>query len=389
MSLDKISNQTPPASFVAAQDVRHEDTTQVQGTSLIAQVAVETLKQAAVPSESTKATAEVNDFSSWTYTVAEIPTFCERLQQPGKNKKTGAKDLGVEMKMSSKAYRALHPRSTEQSSLPQYKGDVHRLYPAYDDIRVLRDRPELGYVNASYVKTPDQNFILACCPQTEREAAAMFFALFKDPSDKQVWVSLHALTDGMKKGKEKRLCNDFTSDEILSKLHIPDGWKISKVERMPKIMGTIPVSKEDGSSAVPYVTEVKITATNGERIKEIVCLRYHEWEDHHVVPDENLFLQLFDRTQELCPNPKTDIMVNCVGGVGRTGMFAILYSLWNKIKQEAATSPIEKIPFNIPQMTLEMRKDRMCLLDNLSHLAPMARILQQLAARQKTDSSHS
>lgn len=378
-------NKSSPAVQWPALSVEHkcpEETPKSEADTRIAQQASSVLPMVATCC----ATPPVNpdpDFSSWTYKVKDIPELLKRLGEKGTSGKSLVKELGVAMKQSSKEYRKKNPRSIADSTRPEFKGDVHRLYPAYDDIRVLKDHPELGYVNASYIKTPGQNWILACCPQTEREAAAMFFALFNDPSDHQVWVAVHALNDGQKEGKEKRLCNDFTSDDVLSRLQFPDGWKITHVERKPPVKGTIPATKEGETSSLPFIAETEILATDGKRTKKITCLRYHQWEDHHVVPDEDLCIQLVDRTFELCPDKVVDKIVNCVGGVGRSGMFLLLYSLWNEIKAQATTMPIDEVSFNLPQMVLKLRKDRMCLLDNLSHLAPMARILQKLVAREK------
>jgi protein tyrosine phosphatase len=320
-------------------------------------------------------------FPGWTYKLSKLAALQKRLED---DKGRGAKALGEELKRQAALNPLIREKSTKEAK--KYPGAVHQV-PQYDDLRLGRARPELGYLNACECETAMQTYILLACPKTKEELSGVLTCVFADPSPQQVWVSLHEVTDDQ---EGESLLNDFCSKELLLGLSLRDNWKITNVTQEKVATGTV-LSKPPIptlSEVMPNLVMTTIEATNGSRTKTVVNLRYYGWFNKTAVPDEDLLIKALDMTMEKSPGRNSPIMVNCHGGVGRTGMFTVLHYLWTSIRKQVASGiAIDDIEINLPELVYVLREKRAHLCENTDHFAKIVRILQKLVDREKAHPS--
>ena len=108
-----------------------------------------------------------------------------------------------------------------------------------------------------------------------------------------------------------------------------------------------------------------INTKNENNFKEITQLHFIGWPDLGVPNSKDTyqtFIEMFNMIKKI----KKDLpmVVHCSAGVGRTGTFIAMYSLYNEIMQQINDSSIKEIEFSIFNLVRKMKEMRMYLVQN-------------------------
>lgn len=244
----------------------------------------------------------------------------------------------------------------------------------YNHNRLGRDNP-LIYLGASEVHTEQQDFILASCPKTPEEFVGVLSCFLEKVTSHGVWVSL------LSSHEAQKYCNNFWKEKFLKQLTLPQGWFIRKVSS--SIIG----GSRDKSG--PSLTKTTIKIWCGSTSKTIIHYHYDKWLDRTVLPNEELFLLLLDE-MEAHTEKKAPIVINCIGGVGRTGMTTVAYILRKEIRGSLSRGVLPNKCFvNIPEMVYALRKQRAHLMDNPEHLYKIHSVLAKYYKKLVSKKPHS
>jgi protein tyrosine phosphatase len=167
---------------------------------------------------------------------------------------------------------------------------------------------------------------------------------------------------------ENKKLQPFWEPEIAENLKLPLGWKLK--HRSTKIL-----YEEDKAKLPARIVERVYAAVNGGKEHVLTHLHYENWQDHKLAHPEALEV-LLNRRDELAPRLEIPICINCKGGKGRTGTFAIIDACRKIIHKELkAGVPLHKIRLDIPQMILDMRKVRPRIGSNKKQFVQVYQIL--------------
>lgn len=111
---------------------------------------------------------------------------------------------------------------------------------------------------------------------------------------------------------------------------------------------------------IPQIIETTLVFTRTDETTRIIThLHYTGWTDRHVAPDEQLLDRLLRRMQELSPNPRRPIGINCAAGRGRSLNIAIDYFARKKIDAGLRRGEsIYKMRINFPEIAYQFHKQR-------------------------------
>lgn len=253
----------------------------------------------------------------------------------------------------------------------QIPGCLDRTYFPYDLYRAGRDIPGAS-IYGSDIHTDLQYFLLFGCPYTLQEASDLFDIILHQGI--RVIVSLHQHDEPAGK------MNDFFEDQRLISCKLRDGWLIRKISE--KILDEDPLFQE--GTCMPRIVESILLASKGVEQIRLRHFHYDGWQDGHPAPSESFLDELYRNIEPLL-SPKTPIAINCIGGVGRSGTFAL--GLYNRRYIDQCMKGLER-KINIPEnLYREFRRRRAGVIRDPRQLAQVysitAKYYQQVCARPK------
>ena len=286
--------------------------------------------------------------------LRELKTKIKKLQA---NKHKMGELLVNKIRKRAKTDPAILAKTTHDALKPENKKIASRYNPPFDYNRTGRNLN--FFINASDVNTDIQNFILSELPHTISEAQNYLEAIIKQGT--KVFISLHETNE------DRERCHDFWKDSSTQQFKFSDGSKI--VNSKTKVL----LTGKKGVKNISQIVETKLLLTNG---KTITHLHYDGWYDRTPVPDEHIFQALLNRVKELSPRKEIPIAINCRGGVGRTGVTAICYSLRSQIEEQLAKGKnLDDIEINIPETLYALRKQRSGLVQKTKQFTQVYAII--------------
>lgn len=232
------------------------------------------------------------------------------------------------------------------------------------------------FINASDVKFKGiQNYILAGCPQDKHAVGRYYDVVIKQKASVLITTNQPGEGGG---------CPAFWTNKVLSQVKLRDGWEIQKLDNKTKVLaeGTKPhfpkttknvnkLSKDEVKKFLPRIVERHLVAKkDGEKDRKIIHLHYENWHDRKPAPDLDLLETLLDRRDELHNSKGTPIVINCRGGIGRTGTVALADYCRKEIDARLkAGEKLDKIRLNIPEMLYRMRQQRSRMVSSPSQLS--------------------
>jgi len=158
----------------------------------------------------------------------------------------------------------------------------------------------------------------------------------------------------------------FWEAESLAKLTLDKGWKIelqsTEVIYRSKTRALVPqevLEKYPGRDFHPQIVARRFNATNGQEEKVFHHLHYCNWPDNQGVPDLAGLVELFKyrHKQTLDDKDPKAAVFNCMYGIGRTAIAAVIDTAWQKIVSQTklGKKPAE-IQVNLPEILYAIRR---------------------------------
>ncbi len=210
------------------------------------------------------------------------------------------------------------------------------------------------------VDTPFQSFRLGALPKTLEEASSLFQVALG--ANDHLFVSLHESNE-----HQRDRISDFWENRTLQRLTIP-GWKVLKTDER------VLAQETSGSASQKTVKIVESTLRavreDGSETRVLTHLHLDGWPDASPLPSEDLFYTLQSRMAQISPLPQDRILINCIGGVGRTGTTAVARYCRQYIDfHRSQGHSLDSIRLNIPEIIYSMRSSqRHNLVGQASHL---------------------
>ena len=233
---------------------------------------------------------------------------------------------------------------------------------------------------ARFVETREQNMILSNLPIHTPQIGEYFqFALTHRA---KLLVSLQETSE------HAIPSTHFWDSEHLSHLVLEEGWRLENQGTELVAIGAIPNRKDQR----PSLKRTIIRATKeGEEPRILTHLHCDGWEDMHLFSDIPLLERLLDLIEELNPEKELPVVINCHGGVGRTGEVATSLALRKKIRQAHEQGrELACLPLNILEYILQLRNKReghLCgKLRQLPQICELTYLFYQRLTRQVTPS---
>lgn len=224
-------------------------------------------------------------------------------------------------------YRKKPGMSMEEARKPQnLPRNRYRDILPYDDTRVKLIKGKNDYVNANYVTME-----IPARGVTNRYIAAQG-PLEKTCGDfwQMVWeqdVSLIImLTTTVERGRVK--CHQYW----------PEGEETLAFGSLDIICTKI----RDFSPSYIY-REMYVTDSKSLRSRVVVQLQYIAWPDHDVPDDSTDFLEFIHIVRHYREGTKTPSVLHCSAGVGRTGVFIFMETVFNMIEGAEPIFPLEVV----------------------------------------------
>lgn len=155
-------------------------------------------------------------------------------------------------------------------------------------------------------------------------------------------------------------------------------------------------SKHDGcdislikeEKSVSNFIERTIEVRYNGKIKEITQIQYLGWPDHGVPEMEEsydnfikMFTSIEDFEKKYDKNQKNNkpipVLVHCSAGIGRTGVFVTLYSLYKEINAQISSCKKE-IHFNVFNLLRKIKEMRMYSVENFSQYEYIYKFIENL-----------
>jgi hypothetical protein len=237
------------------------------------------------------------------------------------------------------------PRAKATLALPDIGGAEHMLLCMLSQVERVPRKKE--HQLPSNVHFPEQDFLLAPLPLTRHVNAYLCTCLREDV---RLLVSAHEIEDG---GPYE--CSNFWEQSVLSEMEL-DGWSIETQQRQVFVYGTV----KNRKGVIPRVEETTFIAKHDQEPSRIMThLYYRGWTGCEVAPDEVLLYKLLSRMQELSPDPRKPIAINCHAGRGRTINIALPYLIRKQIDRALEQgADIAKMQINLPELFLQFNKQR-------------------------------
>ena len=301
--------------------------------------------------------------SEWNYPLSQFEQVGSRLAERDGEE---AKNLVLLIKTTlhnDPGYRSL---TKHEARKPEFKQLIGKHAP-YDFNRLIPQFNPQIFLNASLVYTPEQEFILTACPRIPEQVTELFMHFLNEAPKKRVWVSV------LDSSEKSEYCNNFWKADFVKTLPLRNGWHLVHHKKTQLAQG-------DGFSAKGTKTELIQTTlvfSNGQEEKTLNHLHYNGWFDGCRCPDESLFIRLLEEMRTLnkqkdkkISSSEVPIYINCVAGIGRTGMTAVGYLCYKKINA-CPSKQRSEMTLNIPAMIYELRKQRGSLVTNYEHLSAL------------------
>lgn len=262
----------------------------------------------------------------------------------------------------------MDPSLSSLIEIAKQRGDkaklVGGLYLPYEFNRLRsEDAPDL-FLDATPVHTEEQDFVLTGCPASPPQATELFMNLLEHQATKRVWVSL------IDSSERPDLCNGFWQPEFVKTLPLRKGWRLIDSSTQPLAQG-----HELSAIGTPTtLSKTTLVFSNGIETKTLNHLHFNGWIDHQKCPDEGLFMRLIHEMDELNKQEerslspaRVPIVINCIGGVGRTGMTTVGYWCHRKISA-CPREQLSVLTLNIPEMIYSLKKQRFNTAEKDVHL---------------------
>jgi hypothetical protein len=250
-----------------------------------------------------------------------------------------------------------------------------RIPRSFDFNRTGRDIPGMK-IHMNDVDCPYGRFRLGGCPRSLVDTSSLFKKVLE--AGDLLFVSLH------EKGEHPERYHDFWENEKLRTLRL-DAWTIQKTEE--KELARMQTPSTQGK--IGRLVESTLIASRGEEKRTLTHIHFDGWVDQSPLPSEDLFYTLQQRITQLCPTPQDPVIINCIGGKGRTGTTAAARMIKFYIdKQLEKGVKLDDITLNIPQDIIYdiLRMHRKGMIGQPSHLAHLyaftARYYEELKAKE-------
>ncbi|MBS0656283.1 MAG: dual specificity protein phosphatase family protein [Verrucomicrobia bacterium] len=176
-----------------------------------------------------------------------------------------------------------------------------------------------SFLNANRVDLMDSAFIATQAPLAN--TVQDFWQMVIDQNSRSI-VSLNDCFDDVR--EVIRYC----PDEIGSKLVFGD---ITVELQEPITVVSKPDWKLEEQREEHGIKHRKLVITQGDQQHELSHFQYMSWPDGHI-PVANCAMRLIDMVAQSQDQGKTPIVVHCRAGVGRTGLFMVLYDQIMRLK---------------------------------------------------------
>ncbi|XP_060809415.1 tyrosine-protein phosphatase non-receptor type 61F isoform X2 [Amyelois transitella] len=239
-------------------------------------------------------------------------------------------------------YTCIEAKKPQNKPLNRYR-DVN----PYDHSRIILKRCERDYINANLVKMDRANrsYILTQGPLAFT-VSHMWLMIWEQNS--RAILMLNKIIE---------------KNEIKCHWYWPHGvGDMHKMELTDVKLTVEQISEEDCNY---YCTRVfKIVDQETSESREVIQFHYTTWPDFGVPSSPNAFLEFLRKVRSSgCLEPDVGpAVVHCSAGIGRSGTFCLVDSCLVIIEKEGLDS------VNIQQILLEMRRDRMGLIQTPDQL---------------------
>lgn len=241
-----------------------------------------------------------------------------------------------------------------EGSKPEFATLIKEGLKFYDFNRVISKQNPQIFLPANLVRFPEQDFILTALPRIREQVTELYMNLLLDKPSTRVWVSV------LDSSEEMNACNNFWHPDYMRTLPLRDNWKL--------IESSTTLLREGAELSVKStkttLTKTTLVFSNGEERKTIHHLHYNGWFDHFPCPDGGLLMLLLSQMEALNKQAGGDILservpiiINCIGGVGRSGETTAGYVCYRRIR----TCPKNRraaMTLNIPEIVYAVRKQR-------------------------------
>ncbi|XP_061382145.1 tyrosine-protein phosphatase non-receptor type 61F-like isoform X1 [Danaus plexippus] len=239
-------------------------------------------------------------------------------------------------------YTCIEAKKPQNKALNRYR-DVN----PYDHSRIVLKRCEQDYINANLVRMDRANrkYILTQGPLAF--TVGHFWLMVWEQNSRAI-LMLNKIIE-----KNEIKCHWYWPHEVGAE----QKFVLSDVK-----LNVEQISEEDCKY---YITRVfRITDIESSESREVIQFHYTTWPDFGVPTSPVAFLEFLRRVRDsgaLAPDVGPPI-VHCSAGIGRSGTFCLVDSCLVIIEKEGLES------VNVQEILLEMRKDRMGLIQTPGQL---------------------
>ena len=196
------------------------------------------------------------------------------------------------------------------------------------------------YINASWINIPKEHDIISTQGPTKNTIEDFWTMI--DQYNIPIIIMICNLIEG---GKSK--CENY--------------WEVGNMKKYKiEIMG------QQNYNQFLVVRKFKlINLKNNGNFKEVFQLHFIGWPDHGVPSIQNTYSTFIDMINFINQNKNNKpICVHCSAGVGRTGTFIAMYSLFNEIREQLQDKNKKEIKFSVFNIVRKMKEMRMYLVQN-------------------------
>lgn len=236
--------------------------------------------------------------------------------------------------------------SPEKQKVQQQIGD--RKGATFDFNRMGGEKSGIG---ASVANVDGKKYILTACPKDIAGAGRFFDEALKLGT--AIFVSTH------ESDEEEVKCPDFWKQRVIGDPVFAQNctWRIEHVAESIIATGV----KEPNGAKEPRIIKSDLLAISSDGTQKIALthLHYEGWRNREPMADERLFDVLFREVDQVHTDKTTPISINCKGGVGRTGVSAVLHSALSEIQRQVKEGcALGEAQVNIPQIIYSLKLQR-------------------------------
>nr|CAB3265289.1 receptor-type tyrosine-protein phosphatase epsilon-like [Phallusia mammillata] len=246
-------------------------------------------------------------------------------------------------------------RTRDVSQLPQnaVRNRYKNIFP-YDHARVvLQGSGENDYINAAYIPGYDneRKFIATQGPKKE---TINDFWLMVWQENSNIIVMLTGLREN---GKSK--CEQYWPD----------------VESQRELSPVLTVRTQREITIGGILQRQLVLFTNREQ-RTITQLQFTTWPDHGIPVTTSNMIHLRNMVDDL-QNTNAPIIVHCSAGVGRTGTYIAMDTLFHELDDKGTV--------DVPRTVLRMRENRKDMIQNVKQYMYVYKLLMERESLEETD----